>query len=258
MKTALYSLALSVSFILSIRADLTITYSSTVQPQLQTAKDQTADATGTATSMTVKIKGDQARIDASPHITTIFEGKTGEVINLLNDQKTIVRISADKMKAVTDMLDKFTEKKAAAEKPKLVPTGRKETVNGYATEQYTYDGPHFKAVYWIAPDYPNGAAILAQLGSVKSAFWDAANTRMPDFRDFPGLPIRTRMIIGKEDKANGPRPGGHPTEITTTITSVSEDPISDSEFIVPSDFKETKLPDIFRKKNAGPSVSPNP
>ena len=83
------------------------------------------------------------------------------MINLLNDQKTVVRISPDKLKAVTDMLDKFSDKKAAPEKPKLTPTGRKETVNGYETEQYTYDGPGFKAIYWIAPDYPDGAAILA-------------------------------------------------------------------------------------------------
>ncbi len=195
--------------------------------------------------MTIKIKGDKARIDASQQVTTIFDGKTGEVITLLNDQKSIIRISPDKMKAVTDMLDKF---------------GQKETVNGYETERYTYDAPDFKAIYWIAPNYPNGAAILAQLQSIKSEFWDAANTKTPDFRDFPGLPIRTRMIIGREDQAtdHGTRLSAHATEITSTIASVKQDPINDSEFTIPNDFKETKLPDIFNKKNPAPSVSPNP
>ena len=61
--------------------------------------------------MTIKIKSEKARIDASPQLTTIFDGKTGEVINLLNDQKTVVRISPGKLKAVTDMLDKFNDKK---------------------------------------------------------------------------------------------------------------------------------------------------
>ena len=260
MKSVIYSLALGASFILPVRADLTIVYASTVRPASQTPKDQAADAAGAGTNMTIKIKGDRARIDASPQVTTIFDGKTGEVITLLNDQKTIVRISSDKMKAVTDMLNKFSSKKAAPEKPKLTPTGQKETVNGYETEQYTYDAPDFKAIYWIAPNYPNGAAILAQLQSIKSEFWDAANTRMPDFRDFPGLPIRTRMIIGKEDQADksSPSAADHATEITSTITSVNQDPISDSEFTVPGGFKETKLPDIFNKKNAAPFVSPNP
>src|SRR5437667_1397037 len=260
MKIVLCSLILSVSFVLPVRADLTIVYASTVRPASQTPKEEAADAAGAGTNMTIKIKGDRARIDASPQVTTIFDGKTGEVITLLNDQKTIVRISSDKMKAVTDMLNKFSSKKAAPEKSKLTPTGQKETVNGYETEQYTYDAPDFKAIYWIAPNYPNGAAILAQLQSIKSEFWDAANTRMPDFRDFPGLPIRTRMIIGKEDQADksSPSAADHATEITSTITSVNQDPISDSEFTVPGGFKETKLPDIFNKKNAAPFVSPNP
>jgi hypothetical protein len=182
------------------------------------------------------------------------------VINLLNDQKTVVRISSEKLKAVTDMLDKFSDKKAVPEKPRLTPTGQKETVNGYETDQYTYDGPGFKAIYWIAPGYPDGAAILAQLQSIKSEFWDAANTKMPDFRDFPGLPIRTRMILSKETPAEKPTasPSKHGTEITSTITSVSHDPINDNEFTVPGDFKETKLPDIFNKQNPAPSISPGP
>src|SRR5947207_13633087 len=101
MKTALCSLALSVSFILPVRADLTIVYASTVGPPSQTAKDQPAEESGAATNMTIKTKGDKARIDASPQVTTIFDGKRGEVSTLLNDQNTSVRIPSDKTKAVT-------------------------------------------------------------------------------------------------------------------------------------------------------------
>jgi hypothetical protein len=260
MKTALCSMVLSVSFVFSVRADLTIVYSSTMKPASQTGKDEATEPAGTGANMTIKIKDDRARIDASSQLTTIFDGKTGEVINLLNDQKTVVRISPDKLKAVTDMLDKFSNKKATPEKPRLTSTGQKETVNNYETEQYTYDGPGFKAIYWIAPDYPDGAAILAQLQSIKSEFWDAANTRMPDFRDFPGLPIRTRMVMTKKSPMNNPgmSPIGQATEITSTITSVSHDPINDAQFTVPGDFKETKLPDIFKKLNPAPSISPSP
>ncbi len=256
MKAAFYSLALSTSFILPLRADLTIVYTTTLQPVTQGQKAQATASLLGATNMTIKVKGDKARIDASPQVTTIFDGRTGELINLLNDQKTVVRISPDKMKAVADMLNKFSGKKAVSEKPKLTPTGQREKINGYDTEQYTYDGPDFNATYWIAPNYPNGAAILEQLQSVKSEFWDAANTKMPDFRDFPGLPIRMRMIIGKEGQTSehGTNTSEHPAEITSTITGVSQDPIADSQFRVPADFKETNLPDIF--KNAAPSVSP--
>src|SRR5437773_2437865 len=218
MKIALCSLALGTSFLLSAHADLTIVYSSTVQPAAQAAK---GEDTAPASNVTIKIKGDKARIDASPKLSTIVNGTTGEVVTLMNEQKTVVRISRDKVKAVTEMLNKFAgnnqKEKEAAEKPKLTPTGQKETINGYETEKYTYDGPDFKATYWIAPNYPDGPAILAQLQSVKSEFWDAANTKMPDFRDFPGLPIRMRMIIGKENQTSehDTNTAEHPAEITS-------------------------------------------
>lgn len=260
MKTAFYSLVLTAFVILPLRADLTIVYSTTVQPASHGQKEQpTPSAVAAATNMTIKVKGDKARIDASPQITAIFDGRTGEVINLLNDRNTVVRISPDKMRAIADMLNKFSSNKAGSDKPRLTPTGQRETINGYETEQYTYDGPDFKATYWIAPNYPNGAAVLAQLQLIKSEFWDAANTKMPDFRDFPGLPIRMRMIVGKENPAgeHGDSAAGHPTEITSTVTGVSLDSIADSQFTVPTNFKETKLTDIFNK-NATPPVSPNP
>src|SRR5260370_18688206 len=249
MTIAICLLVLGPSFLLSARANFTIVYYSTVQPAAQAAK---GGDTGPASNVTIKIKGDKARIDASPKLSTIVNGTTGEVVNLMNEQKTVVRISRDKVKAVTEMLNKFAgnnkKEKDGVEKPKLTPTGQKEMISGKETEKYTYDGPDFKATYWIASNYPDGPAILAQLQSIKSEFWDAANTKMPDFRDFPGLPIRTQLVMTKEglapEKKQSATPSGHGTEITSTITSVSTDPISDTEFTVPSDFKETKLPDI--------------
>src|SRR6266478_5595846 len=270
MKAAFYPLVLTALVVLPVRADLTVVYSTTVEPASHGQKSQATPATvAAATNMTIKVKGDKARIDASPQVSAIFDGTTGELINLLNDHKTIVRISPDKMRAIADMLNQFSSNKAGADKPRLTSTGQKEMINGYDTEQYTYDGPDFKATYWIAPNYPNGAAVLAQLQSIKSELWDAANTKMPDFRDFPGLPIRMRMIVGKENEAAGQGAKenhagehsasalGHPIEITSTVTGVSLDSIADSQFTVPANFKETKLPDIFNK-NAAPSVSPNP
>src|SRR5205823_4802270 len=175
------------------RADLTIVYSTTVEPAKQSQKPQESPgAVAAATNMTIKVKGDKARIDAPPQITAIFDGSTGELVNLLNDQKTVVRVSPDKMKAIGEMLNQVSNNKAVPQPTKLTPTGQRELINGYETEQYTYEGPDFKATYWVAPNYPNGAAVLAQLQSIKSELWDAANTKMPDFRDFPGLPIRMR------------------------------------------------------------------
>ncbi len=202
--------------------------------------------------ITMKIKGDKMRMQLSPQVTMIFDGKTGEMTSLMNDEKKAIRISADKMKAATEMIKKFSQQKETAEKPKFVATGQKESVNGYETEQYVYDGPDFKATYWIALNYPNGADILKQLQSIKSDAWSAANAKLPDYNDLPGIPLRSHMILKTGD------PSGQGNEITTTISSIKTDPLSDAEFTVPADFTEMKMPDIFSGKHARPSKSPSP
>ena len=246
MKLFGLSLLVGACLLLSTRADLTIV--------------QKVEGVGGGGEMTMKIKGDKMRIEISPQITTIFDGKTGELTNLMNDQKTVVRISADKMKAAAEMITKFNSKKESAETANLVPTGKKEIINGYETEQYAYDAPDFKATYWIALNYPDGAAILKQLQAIKSEAWNAANTKVPDYRDFPGLPIRTHITMAKPHQgavANSTASGSG-TEITTTLISIKQDPLSDAEFTVPKDYQEMSMPDIFGDKKAAPSTSPNP
>src|ERR1700704_446306 len=89
---------------------------------------QKVEGAGPVAGMTIKIKGDKARIDATPQMSTIIDGKTGEMINLMNDQKAAVRVSAEKMKAAAEMVSKFTDKNKnkSVEKPKLTATGKKE------------------------------------------------------------------------------------------------------------------------------------
>src|SRR6266576_3678714 len=92
---------------------------------------QKVEGAGPPTEMTIKIKGEKARIDASPQVTTIVNGKTGEMVNLMRDEKKIVRISADKMKAAVEMINRYESKgkKSDNVKPKLIATGQKEKIN---------------------------------------------------------------------------------------------------------------------------------
>ncbi len=234
MKIAGASFLLSVCLVVSARADLTIV--------------QKIEGGGQSGDVTIKIKGDKARIEATPKLTTIVDRKTGEVINLMNDQKAVVRISAETMKAAAHMMSQFSGKSATTEKPKLTPTGKKETINGYQTEEYVLETPKFKASYWIAPKYPGGAAILKQLQVLNAQTWKPANKGMPDYSDFPGLPIKTVVSIG-----------GH--EITTTLRTIKQDPLSDSEFAVPKDYRELKVPEMSvspREHEEKPAVKAAP
>jgi hypothetical protein len=205
---------------------------------------QTVEGMGPVAQMTMKIKGDKARIDVSPQVTTIFDAKTGEMINLMRDQKMVMRMSADKIKAAAEMMRKSQGQKESTEKPKIVATGKKETVNGYQTEQYTCDTPNFKATYWIAANYPEGNAILKQLQAIKMDALSGPNGHMPDYRDFPGLPVKTVLSF------NG-------KEMTTTLNSIKQNPLSDAEFAVPADFKEMSIPDVLGGAKM-PSPAPSP
>lgn len=224
------------ALLLSARADLTIL--------------QKVEGVGSTSEMTVKIRNNNARIDVSPQVTTIMDGKTGDVITLMHNQKAVMRMSGDKVKAAMEMARQFnhkSDKKETGEKPKLVATGKKEVLNGYETEQYIYETPQFKAIYWIAPKYPNGAAILKQLQALNPEMWKTSSANMPDYRDFPGLPIKTVISIGTN-------------QITTTLTAVKQDPLSDADFAIPKDYQEMKLPDMsgFGKQRATPATTASP
>jgi|SRR6266404_4493090 len=216
---------IALALILSARADLTIV--------------QRVEAAGTSGDTTVKIKGDKERIDAPGQPTRILNSKGGEMIDLINDRKTFVKISAEQIKAAAETISKFEgSEKAAA--PKLTPTGKKETINGYETEEFVYDTPKFKASFWVAAKYPDAAGVLKEMQAPVSGAWKPSNMGMPDYTDFNGLPLKTVISLGSN-------------QMSTTITSIKRDPINAAEFEIPKDFQELKRP-----VQTAPSPGENP
>ena len=208
-------LAIAFATTLSVRGDLTIV--------------QKVEGPGQDGETTVKIKGDKERIDSPSQPSRIIDGKSGEMTDLLTQRKTFVRISAAQMKAAAETISKFEDGKEAAPAQKLTPTGKKETINGYETEEFTYQTRQFTASFWVATKYPDAAGILKEMQAPFTGAWKPSNMGMPDYTDFPGLPLKTVISIGDN-------------KVTTTITSIKKDPINASEFDVPKDFEELKKP----------------
>ncbi|MEP6808696.1 MAG: DUF4412 domain-containing protein [Chthoniobacterales bacterium] len=217
MKIFAFALLGCASFVGSARADLTLV--------------QRIEGAGPVSSMILKIKGDKARIEMGPQMTTIIDGKTGNLVTYMNEQKKFMRISPAQAKAAAELAMSPEEKNAPPVKPQLKPTGKKEMIDGYETQEYVCDAPAFKGTYWIATNYPDGAAILKQLVATTPEAWNVAGKGMPDYRAFPGVPLRTRVAF------NG-------KEIKTTIVSIKQDPLPDSEFTAPAGFEEMKLPNM--------------
>lgn len=211
----------SFALVMTARGDLTIV--------------QKIDGGGGLNQMTLKIKGDKARVEVSPQITTILDTKSGELTTLLNDRKTVMRISGEKANALAEMAKSLVTDQSGVQ-PAPKPTGRKETINGYETEEYVTEGEKFHARYWVAKSYPDYAAILRQMEVMKNGAFAAISKSMPDFHALPGLPLRSHVKLQNQG------------EVTSTIASVSQSPIPDSEFAIPAGYTEMKMPDFLGGK----------
>jgi hypothetical protein len=208
----------------------------TTAPADLTIVQKMAGADG-AHQITLKVKGDKARVDVNPQVTTIIDAKTGDLTTLLNDKKTVMRISGERAKAMAEMAKSFV-KEEAPEQALPKPTGQKETIGGYETEEYVSDSPKYHATYWVARSYPNYESILQQMSLLQRGAFAGITKGMPDYHALPGLPLRTVIKV----------PGQG--EITSTIESVSLSPLADSEFAVPADYSEMKMPDILGGKQS--------
>lgn len=223
MKLLRFLILASLLWTVAAHADLTIV--------------QKVEGTEGTNKFTLKVKGDKARVEINPQTTAIMDFKTGDLTTLLNEQKKVMRISGEKAKAMAEMAKAMTKEDApATAAPK--PTGKKETINGYATEEYVTETPKYQTSYWVAKNYPNFQAILQQMGVLQNGAFAAMRKGLPDFRDLPGLPIRTQVRV--EGKS----------QMTSTIESVNSNPIADSAFTIPADYSEMKLPDFLGGKKA--------
>ena len=203
---------------LTARADLTVV--------------QKMDGTEGNNQITFKVKGDKARVEVNPQVTTIIDAKTGELTTLLNDKKTVMRISGERATAMAEMAKAFV-KSEAPEQALPKPTGRKETINDYETEEYVSDSPNYHATYWVAKSYPNYQSILQQMSLLQKGAFASITKGMPDYHALPGMPLRTKIKVSGSG------------EITSTIESVSLAPLADSEFNVPDGYSEMKMPDVL-------------
>jgi Domain of unknown function (DUF4412) len=211
----------SLALLATTRADLTIV--------------QKVDGSDGARRITMKIKGDKARVEVSPQITTIIDAKTGDLTTLLKDKKTVMRISGERAKAMAEMAKSFVKEEVPVPAvPKA--TGKKETINGYETVEYVSDSPKYHASYWVSTTYPDYENILKQMAVLQQGAFASITKGLPDYHALPGLPLRTQVKLSGQN------------EITSTIESLSQLPVPDSEFTAPADYSEMKMPDFIGGK----------
>ena len=186
-----------------------------------------------AGTMTLKIKGAKLRADLAPQISVITDGVTGDVITLAHALRRFMRIPAERTGALQEKMEKHVGNAGshggeAWRKP--VSSGRREKVDRYECEVFTWSGKGLSATYWVARNYPNHAAITAALEQNIRAGLGALSRRMaPKPGDFSGMIMKTELHLADR-------------KLTTTLVSVHEEELADSLFTVPPDYEEAPTP----------------
>ena len=201
---------------------------------------QTVENAGQNENITLKLKDGKCRVDATEQSSAIMDSNTGETVVLIHPQKAFIKISKEQMvaqaNAMKNMLGNQADNPAGVE---LKPTGKQETINGYPTEEYTYDLNGVHNTVAIDKDFKNYQQLVTVLYNVQNgpgmeAFRPLALP--PD--KFPGLPIRTTVeVMGQK--------------VVTTIVSVQETAINDADFAIPDGYQELQM-------NAAPSPASSP
>lgn len=230
MKTSLPLLALLASLALgpTLHADLMIT--------------QQVEGMGQNMESTTKIKGSKTRVDASPATSIIMDLKSGDMISLMHSQKKFMKIPSQMTQAAFDGMKKMQGGKGGLTP---TPTGKKDVISGYASEEYTSTVAGTKITLWLTKALPDYQQVLKEMGVAFSQGPMAAMMKNlgVDFTTLPGFPIRT---------VNEIQPG---QSMTTTVTSVSIKPLPDSDFEVPADYQAMTMPSLTPPAAAAPAVS---
>ncbi len=212
MKPLLFAVALVLS-LTATRADFVI--------------EQKVDGLGQQSgSIVVKIKETKARAELSPQISYIIDGVSGDSITLMHAQKGFMKVSAEQGKALMERM----QKSAAATPSKPVATGKKENVDQWAAEIFTWSNGSLSVKYWVAKDFPNAAAIQSAMDKARAGGLGAMNKSMlPANSEFPGMVVKTEMKMKEKT-------------VTSTIVSVKEEVVDTKQFEIPADYKELPTP----------------
>ena len=182
----------------------------------------------------MKVGADKVRTDVSPQMSTITDTKTGDITTLMHQQKSFMVISAATSKAMMDQMAKAMQQMGGITPgaPKLQATGKKDKVNGYDTDEYTFANGNIKGTYWIASAYPNAKEITAAMAKFQQGGL-AGMTRefTPDFSGIAGVPIKSEVDL------NGQK-------IVTQLESAKDEPADPTAYQVPTDYTEMKMPGI--------------
>ena len=188
---------------------------------------QTLETDGQPQGVTIKIKEPKCRVDTGEQLSAIIDSTTGETTMLIHPDKVYMKVSPEQIKAQAEAMKNLLGSQTKDNRElELKPTGRKETLNGYETEEYKTTLNNIEITFMIAKSFPNYQKLVTTLYNVQSspAMMAFRSMSIPPEK-YPGMPIRSEFeVAGKK--------------IVTTLDLAVETTLPDSDFTVPTDYRE--------------------
>jgi Domain of unknown function (DUF4412) len=205
---------------------------------------QSMERSGRTDEITYRFKGTKIRMDVGSSLTSITDTTSGDIVTLLHDKKVAMKRAGAQVKAGLHVMEKAAE--AGRQKDAdsdLKPTGKQETINGYPCEEYvTKPLQGMEMHVFFDKDFPNYQKIVSMFGNLRGALGLSATGSglLGAPEKYPGMLIRTESDVA-----------GH--KMTTTLVSVEQTDVPDSDFAIPSDYpvQEMKMPAIPAKPGEG-------
>jgi hypothetical protein len=188
---------------------------------------QQVETMGRVQQVVLRIKDPKARLDTE-QTSTIIDSSTGETTMLIHAQKAFLKIGTEQLKAQSEAVKSLMGNKGNENTGdiELKPTGRKETINGYETEEYVTNLNGTDMSLFISKAFPDYRKIIDAVEVVqKGPGMDIFRSMAVPASKYPGMPIRT------EAKFLGQR-------VVVTLESVQQTDLTDADFSVPADYKE--------------------
>lgn len=184
-------------------------------------------------TLTIRIKGDQARIDVGERMSSILNANSDKVVSLMHDRKMVLSMDADKVGSMQrQLLDALGKKSGggAETAPELRATGETRSINGFETERFTATQQGQEVSYWIARNHPDKEDILRQMAILQKSdllrMAPGAEATL-DIKKFPGIPIKIES-----------------GDTVSTIQSITRAEVDAAIFETPADYKSFDMPDM--------------
>jgi hypothetical protein len=188
---------------------------------------QQVETSGHVQQVVLKIKDAKARLDTD-QTSTIIDSNTGETTMLIHKQKVFLKIAAEQLKAQSEAVKSLMGNKGGQSPAEieLKPTGKKESINGYDTEEYITNLNGADMSFFIAKSFPDYRKLVDAVDIVqKGPGMDIFRTMAIPPSKYPGMPIRTEAkFLGQK--------------VVVILESVQQSDLTDADFSIPADYKE--------------------